>query len=77
MPEMHAYLGAHGIIAELHRQAGDDRRAGEAILERSQSLGCDTIVMGAYGRYGAREYVFGGATRFLLARATIALLLSH
>ena len=50
---------------------------GEALLSYAADLGADLIVSGAYGHSRARELVFGGVTRTLIAEMTAPVLLSH
>lgn len=47
------------------------------LLEHAARLGSDLIVMGSYGHSRLREYVFGGATRGMLQRMTVPVLMSH
>ncbi len=53
------------------------RSAGEAILDHAKSLGCDLIVKGAYTQSRLRQMIFGGATRHVLAAATLPVLMAH
>ena len=55
--------------------AGDD--AGHALLRCADDNGCDLIVMGAYGHSRLREYIFGGATQYVLNHLTRPVLMSH
>jgi len=70
------YLARHGIKVEVRsdRDAGD---AGEALLAMADKVGADLLVMGAYGRPRYREIMLGGATRTVLASATLPVLMSH
>ena len=53
------------------------RRAGEVILSEATAESADLLVMGGYGHSKLREALLGGATRTLLADATLPILLSH
>ena len=53
------------------------RRAGEVILSEGTGEFADLLVMGGYGHSKFREALLGGATRTLLADATLPILLSH
>ena len=55
----------------------DGHNAGEALLMRANDLGANLLVMGAYARSRMREFVFGGATRYVLEHANIPVLMSH
>jgi nucleotide-binding universal stress UspA family protein len=74
---LQAFLRAHGIRADVRRDQGSDGRAGEILLDQAARLGCDTLVMGAYGHSRFRELVLGGATRYVLERAPICVVMSH
>lgn len=47
---------------------------GEHLLSRASELGCELIVMGAYGRSWFSEYLLGGATRHMLRHMTVPIL---
>lgn len=47
---------------------------GEHLLNRANELGCEMIVMGAYGRSWFSEYLLGGATRHMLKHMTVPVL---
>jgi nucleotide-binding universal stress UspA family protein len=71
------YLASHQVQAEaMHATAADDR-VGDAILARAGRLGADLVVMGAYGRPRFAELILGGATRAILRRAAVPVLMSH
>lgn len=70
-----AHLARHGVRAVLDQRPGDD--AGAILLERCRELHADMLVMGAVGRSRISEFVFGGATRKLLDKAELPLLLSQ
>lgn len=72
-----AYLARHDIGSELHSIAGSAQRPAQAILEFAASRGANLVIMGAYGHSRLRETLLGGATRDLLATATLPLLLAH
>lgn len=71
------YLAAHGVEAQAEAVAVEDGPAAEAVLTRARALGCDYLVMGAYGHSVFREMVLGGFTRHMLQHAEMSLLLSH
>jgi nucleotide-binding universal stress UspA family protein len=70
-------LARHGIDVVLDEIDGKDRSIGETIESYTASHGADLLVMGAYGHSRLREFVLGGATRSLLSKAPLPLLLSH
>jgi nucleotide-binding universal stress UspA family protein len=70
-------LARHGVKVEAASlpTAGDD--AGHALLRCADDNGCDLIVMGAYGHSRLREYIFGGATQYVLNHLNRPVLMSH
>lgn len=70
-------LARHGVkaTAEGYPTGGSD--AGQALLQRAGDTGAGLVVMGAYGHSRLREFVFGGATQFVLSRMTVPVLMSH
>jgi nucleotide-binding universal stress UspA family protein len=70
-------LSRHGLKAVAEPMMTDGRNAGEALLLRASDLGADLLVMGAYAHSRMREFVFGGATRHVLAHMNIPVLMSH
>lgn len=74
--DMALYLARHDVKVEVvQRQQPVD--AGRAILALASDLGADLLVMGAYGHSRLREMILGGATRTILATATLPVLLAH
>lgn len=51
--------------------------AGAAIIETARKERADLLVMGAYGRLRFSEWMFGGATRQVLAGAPMPVLMRH
>ncbi len=70
------YLSRHGVSAEI-RNIGGWTYTGEAILNEAKQTASDMIVMGAYGHSRFREWLLGGATREVLANATVPVLIAH
>lgn len=75
--ELAQALSRHGINAIAEGLPTSGTSAGEALLSRVADLGADLLVMGAYGHTRLREFVFGGATRFMLHGMTVPVLMSH
>jgi nucleotide-binding universal stress UspA family protein len=70
------YLSAAGMGVELATKGLHGREVGEVLIEASS--GEDRLlVMGAYGHWRWREYVLGGATRYVLHNAKVPVLMSH
>lgn len=72
---MAAYLTKAGYPVETETVDLGDREVGEALLEAAGSG--VLLVMGAYGHWRWREWVFGGATLSVLRNTDIAVLMSH
>lgn len=69
------HLARHGVPVVLEQRTGAD--AGAVLLDRCTDLDADLLVMGAVGRSNIVEFVFGGATRTVLATAALPILLSR
>jgi nucleotide-binding universal stress UspA family protein len=70
-------LRRNGISATAMTLKAGSRSAGEVILERAAALGCDLLVKSAYTQSRIRQLIFGGATRHILANATIPVFMAH
>jgi len=70
------YLSRHGIHPEI-RMVENAPVTGAALLREAAATGADLLVMGAYGHSRLQELVLGGATRDVLATATIPVLMAH
>ena len=71
------YLARHGVSAEASRTYAENIDIADTILSRASDLGCDLIVMGAYGHSRTREWIFGGVTRSIMRTMTRPVLISH
>jgi nucleotide-binding universal stress UspA family protein len=71
------HLEHHGASVRVKTLESGRRRAGEVILSEVATEAADLLVMGGYGHSKLREALLGGATRTLLAAATLPVLLSH
>lgn len=72
--DMSRHLARHGVPVVLDQRRGSD--AGAVLLEHARTVDADLLVMGAYGRTRLSEFVFGGTTRTVLAKAGLPILLS-
>jgi nucleotide-binding universal stress UspA family protein len=70
------WLVRHGVNAQWHPF---DTRVdiGRQLLEQAAAMECDLLVMGAWGRSRISELVLGGATRHVLEKAQIPVLMAH
>ncbi len=71
------HISRHGIDAEVHIVEGSTFDPGAELLETAASLDSQYLVMGAYGHSRLREVLLGGATKHVLANATLPVLFSH
>ena len=71
------HLSRHGVNIEGGNVDTKSSHIGEAILYLAQNFASDLIVMGAYGHSRFREYLLGGATRHVLEKTNIPILMSH
>jgi nucleotide-binding universal stress UspA family protein len=72
-----AYLGHHGVRATAEKVELQSHSIGHVLVERAQGHGADLLAMGAYGHSRLREMILGGATRDVLAQATLPVLMAH
>ncbi len=71
------HLARHGLRAEAQVRHSDALSVADFALSQAAELGCDLLVMGAYGHSRLREMVLGGMTRDMLRRMTLPVLMSH
>jgi nucleotide-binding universal stress UspA family protein len=70
-------LQRNGIPATPLTVELDGRSTGETILAAAASEDCDLLIKGAYTQSRLRELIFGGATRHILANATLPIFMAH
>jgi nucleotide-binding universal stress UspA family protein len=68
-------LRRHGLDAVLAERRDHD--VPDAILREIESFRASFVVMGGYGHSRFREFVFGGATRLMLSRMPVPVLMAH
>jgi nucleotide-binding universal stress UspA family protein len=76
-PDIVRHLVRHGVKAEARSTVADGIAYGEALLSYASDISATLIVAGGYGHSRARELIFGGVTRTLLAEMTVPVLFSH
>ncbi|WP_306397625.1 universal stress protein [Telluria beijingensis] len=74
--DMALYLARHGVQVEVVRERTTSTE-GTALMALARDSGAGLIVAGAFGHSRYREWVLGGVTRELLARAPVPLLIAH
>ena len=71
------YLRLSGVPAKPLTVGLGGRLTGEAILAHAKALSCDLLIKGAYTQSRLRQFIFGGATRYILSNATLPVLMAH
>lgn len=72
------YLALHGIVAAIHGVPVSGQAISKALLDSAEGVGCDLLVMGAYGHSRVRERVWGGVTLDVLREpARLPILMAH
>ncbi len=75
--DLAAWLTRHGCKVTVAAYPSGGQEIGACILGKASELGCDLIVMGAYGHSRMRQAIFGGTTRTLMEQTEQAVFLSH
>lgn len=71
------YLSRHGIEPVIKREPAGIDRPGTCLLSEARLGHHQWAVMGAYSRSRTVETIFGGATRAMLEKSAIPVLLAH
>jgi nucleotide-binding universal stress UspA family protein len=71
------HLGRHGARVEVEQVASRGRPIAEVILDRAMHGACDLLVAGARNPAHLKEILFGSATRTLLTRMPVPVLISR
>ena len=75
--ELAKHLARHGIDVALDTVDAAGRTIGEVLEAYTNAHNADLLVMGAYGHSRIREFILGGATKSMLSRPPLPILLSH
>ena len=70
-------LVRHGVRAEVSVLARTMPRISDVLLRHARDVDADMLVMGAYGHSRFRQAILGGATRNMLEKAEIPVLMAH
>lgn len=76
-PELAKHLARHGVDVVLETVDAAGRGIYDALEAATRVHDSDLLVMGAYGHSRLREFVLGGATRSMIMRPPLPVLLSH
>src|SRR4029079_14923093 len=75
--ELATHLDRHDRDRVLEAIDAAGRKIGAVLESYVNSHNADLLVMGAYGHSRIREFILGGATKSMLARPPLPILLSH
>ncbi len=75
--ELARHLALHGIEAAADTEHAAGRSVGQVLEDYATARELDLLVMGAYGHSRMREFILGGATKFILTNPPTPVLLSH
>lgn len=75
--ELAKHLAFHGATVAFETVDASGSDIGEVLKSYVQSIRADLLVMGAFGHSRLREFVLGGATRSILSKPPLPVLLSH
>jgi nucleotide-binding universal stress UspA family protein len=71
------YLLRHKVIVGARAYLNTKKSVADEVLRFAKEERCDLIVAGGYGHSLLGEWIFGGATRDLLANSPLCCLFSH
>jgi hypothetical protein len=71
------YLRCHEINAETVTFNTKHKSAGEALLQKSEELDCDRLIVGGYSHPRIRDIIFGGVTGHMLSSAKMPVIFVH
>jgi nucleotide-binding universal stress UspA family protein len=77
LSDIATHLARHGVATSIRVAPVLERSVAGALLDQAHHVSADLIVTGAYGHSRFREWLMGGATRELLERSSIPLLMAH
>ena len=60
------FLARHGVKVVVEQLASGERSVEDVLRQHALEIGCDLMVMGAYGHSRLRERIFGGVTASIL-----------
>lgn len=77
LEKLSAYLQLHNVKAKTHLVKKHKNGTAKTLLEKSEELGADLLVMGAYTHNRIQQAIFGGVTTHMLDEAKICVLMAH
>lgn len=70
-------LRRHGVKCDKTVEVAAQGGVGATLMAQAKDFDADLMVMGCYGHSRLREFVFGGASRHMLQKMAVPLLMSH
>lgn len=71
------YLKRHGVEAVTHTLPNPHKDVAAVLRQQAAETGAGLIVMGAYGHSRLLEWILGGATRGMLRKQSVPILMAH
>ncbi len=71
------YLARHGLDVSVSTILRDASDVAAALNGHARETSADLVVMGGYGHSRLREFIIGGATQDMLAKAEIPVIIAH
>jgi nucleotide-binding universal stress UspA family protein len=75
--EVAAYIGHHGVAAQVIPFRAINRITGAGLLAAAADFGADLMSMGAYSTSRFRQLILGGTTRYVLENAALPVLMNR
>jgi nucleotide-binding universal stress UspA family protein len=75
--ELVEYLAWHGVPAKIQLLDGLSKSVGGSILKACAQANAEALVVGGFSHARARQLLFGGVTRHLLAKAELLTFMVH
>lgn len=72
-----AFLARHGVKVLVEQRASSGRDVEVVLTQHGREIGCDMMVMGAYGHSRLRERIFGGVTASILEECALPVFLAR
>ena len=75
--ELAEALERHGMNVNLRMAFGRQKRQGQSFLKEAAAAEVDLLLKGAYARSRLRQTIFGGATRHIILKSPIPVLMAR
>ena len=75
--ELAVHLSRHGVNVAVDQVDAGGNSIGDVLTQFVAANKIDLLVMGAYGHSRLREFILGGATKSMMSKPPVPILLSH